>query len=122
MAGTRRVKEVTTCVPPLGKCQQDPSPREAGGSALGAWPAGLGCSRGGDHRGSLKLGGGDGAGGEDRPSRGTAHAKAWGGTQHSSDGLQQGARVGWSGSTHGLWSPEKGLGSTPGQGKGSQGV
>ena len=42
----------------------------------------------------LKPGGDDGAGGKDRPSRGTAHAKAWGGTQHSSDGLQQGTLVG----------------------------
>ena len=54
MAGTRWVKEVTTRVPPLGKRQQDPSPREAGGFALGAWPAGLGCSRSGDHRGSAE--------------------------------------------------------------------
>ena len=77
-------------MPPLGKCQQDPSPREAGGSALGAWPAGLGVAEVGITEALQKQDGGDGAGGEDRPSRGTAHVKAWGGTQHSSDGPQQG--------------------------------
>lgn len=79
---------MTTRMPPLGKCQQDPSPREAGGSALGAWPAGLGVAEVGITQTLLKPDGGDGAGGEDRPSRGTAHVKAWGGT------LQQGTRVG----------------------------
>lgn len=87
--GTRQVKEVTTGVCPLGKCQQDPLPGKLVAPALGAWPAGLGCSRGGI---TELAGGGDGAGGEDR--LGTAHVKAWEGIWHSSDGLQQGARVG----------------------------
>ena len=55
MAEKRQVRGTTRA--PLGKCQWDTSPWEAGGCALGGWPAVLGGGRAGGHRGSAEAGG-----------------------------------------------------------------
>lgn len=73
MAERRWIKEMTTQMPPLGKCQQDPSPREAGGSALGAWPAGLGVAEVGITEALLEP-----DGGAEEPAKGEKTAPAEG--------------------------------------------